>query len=102
MNPEKELLDTTGWKILTLNTKESYFRDIVSGVQKKEHRKLKFSTLNKYTYVEDGKRWLKKFDAIRFQVGYHRDRESALVEIVDAVYDAKKQVVTGTLGLLNF
>ena len=99
-NPEKETIDTTGWKILTLNIKESYFRDIVSGIKKEEHRKLKPSTLNRYTFVEDGKRWLKKYNAIRFCVGYHKDRESALVEIVDAAYDFNKQVVTYSLGIV--
>ncbi|MFA7042755.1 MAG: GIY-YIG nuclease family protein [Bacteroidales bacterium] len=97
-NPEKETIDTTGWKILTLNIKESYFKDIVSGVKKEEYRKLKTSTLNRYTFVDEGKRWLKKYDAIRFFVGYHKDRESALVEIVNAAYDYEKQVVTYSLG----
>ena len=43
-------------------------------------------------------RWLKKYDAIRFFVGYHKDRESALVEITDAVYDFEEQTVVYSLG----
>jgi len=99
-NSEKETIDTTGWKILTLNIKDSYFRDIVSGIKKEEYRKLKPSTLNRYTFIDEGKRWLKKYDAIRFFVGYHKDRESALVEIVDATYDLERQVVTYSLGVV--
>ena len=59
---------------------------------------LKPSTINKYTYQDEGKRWLKKYDAIRFFVGYHKDRESALVEITDAVYNFEEQTVAYSLG----
>ena len=101
-NPDKGIVDTTGWKILSLNIKESYFRDIVSGVKKEEHRKLKPSSMNKYTFVEEGKRWLKRFNAIRFHVGLHKGSESALVEIEDTVYDSEKQEITYTLGMIHF
>lgn len=100
VNPDKETIDTTGWKILTLNIKESFFKDILSGIKKEEYRKLKPSTLNKYTFVEEGRRWLKKYDAIRFYVGYHKDRESALVEITDATYDYNNQAITYSLGFI--
>ena len=67
------------------------------------HRNLLFfllspSTINKYTYQDEGKRWLKKYDAIRFFVGYHKDRESALVEITNAVYNFQEQTVAYSLG----
>jgi len=95
---DKESIDTTGWKILTLNIKEIYFKEIIAGTKKEEYRKLKPSTINKYTFIEEGKRWLKKYDAIRFYVGYHKDRESALVEVTDATYSYDEQTVTYYLG----
>ena len=95
---ENKTIDTTGWKILTLNIKENYFKEIVAGTKKEEYRLLKTSTINKYTYQDEGKRWLKKYDAIRFFVGYHKDRESALVEITDAVYNFEEQTVAYSLG----
>ncbi len=97
---ENKTIDTTGWKILTLNIKENYFKEIVAGTKKEEYRLLKPSTINKYAYQDEGKRWLKKFDAIRFFVGYHKDCESALVEITDAVYKFKDQAVVYSLGRL--
>jgi len=97
-NTEKKSIDTTGWKILTLNIKEIYFKEITAGTKKEEYRLLKPTTINKYTYLEDGKRWLKKYDAIRFFVGYHKDRESALVEVTDTVYKYDAQAVIYYLG----
>lgn len=95
---ENKTIDTTGWKILALNIKETYFKEIVAGIKKEEYRLLKPSTINKYTFQDEGKRWLRKYDAIRFFVGYHKDRESALVEITDAVYNFKEQMVVYSLG----
>jgi hypothetical protein len=97
-NAKKKTLDTTGWKILTLNIKEVYFKEIIAGEKKEEYRLLKPTTINKYTFLEEGKRWLKKYDAIRFFVGYHKDRDSALVEIIDASYDFEDQSVIYSLG----
>ena len=97
-NTEKKTIDTTGWKILTLNIKEIYFKEIIAGTKKEEYRLLKPSTINKYTYLDEGKRWLKKYDAIRFFVGYHKDRESVLIEIIDAVYNFEEQTVVYSLG----
>ncbi len=80
--------DTTGLKVLTLNIKKVYFDEIIAGTKKIEYRELKQATLNKYTYVDetDGKRYLRRYDALRLFVGYHQDRESALVQIVDTTY----------------
>jgi len=97
-NTEKKTIDTTGWKILSLNIKETYFKEIVAGAKKEEYRLLRPSTMNKYTYLDEGKRWLKKYDAIHFFVGYHKDREGALVEVTDAVYILEKQMVVYSLG----
>jgi hypothetical protein len=91
-------VDTTGWKILRLNVKEAYFNQIVDGTKKKEIRLLKPSTINQYTYWDEGKRWLKKFNAIQFMVGYHKSRKSVLVEVIDTKFDVDKQTIEFTLG----
>lgn len=96
----KPKFDTTGLKVLALNIKKIYFDEILAGNKDIEFRELKQTTLNKYTWVsnEDGKRYLKKYDAIRFYVGYNKDRASALVEVVDTTYDSKRRIVEYHLG----
>lgn len=102
-NENKEVktkFDTTGLKVLTLNIKKIFFDEIMKGEKDIEFRELKQTTLNKYTWLsnDDGKRYLKKYDVIRFYVGYNKDRESALVEIVDTTYDSKSRFVEYHLG----
>lgn len=77
--------NTEGLKVLTLNIKDVYFQEILKGDKTSEYREIKQTTINKYTYIDeaDGKRYLRRYDVIRFYVGYHRDRDSALVELVD-------------------
>lgn len=89
-------LDTTGMKILTLNIKKVYFDEIVSGSKKVEYRELKQTTLNKYTYLDesDGKRYLRRYDALRLFAG----RESALVQVTDITYN--EGVVEYHLGMI--
>lgn len=86
---KQSTFDTTGMKVLTLNIKKMYFDEIMSGEKKIEYRELKQTTLNKYTYLDesDGKRYLRRYDALRLFVGYHKDRESALVQITDITYN---------------
>ena len=97
---EKSTFDTTGMKVLTLNIKKIYFDEIMSGTKKIEYRELKQTTLNKYTYVDeaDGKRYLRRYDALRLFVGYHKDRESALVQVTDTTYT--NGIVEYHLGLI--
>lgn len=97
---EKQTFDTTGLKVLTLNIKKEYFDEIMRGEKKIEYRELKQTTLNKYTYLDetDGKRYLRRYDAIRLFVGYHKDRESALVQVEDITY--YQGVVEYHLGLI--
>lgn len=82
---KQSTFDTKGLKILTLNIKKVYFDEIINGTKKIEYREIKQSTINKYTYVDesDGKRYLRRYDALRLFVGYHKDRENALVKVVD-------------------
>jgi len=97
---EKSTFDTKGMKVLTLNIKKIYFDEIMSGAKKIEYRELKQTTLNKYTYLDesDGKRYLRRYDAIRFFVGYHKDRESALVQVKDITYN--EGIIEYHLGLV--
>ena len=96
----KSTFDTTGMKILTLNIKKEYFDEIMSGEKKVEYRTLKQTTLNKYTYLDegDGKRYLRRYDALRLFVGYHKDRDSALVQVTDTVYN--EGIVEYHLGMI--
>lgn len=79
---------TSGMKVLTLNIRKEFFDAIINGSKKIEYREVKQTTLNKFTYVDeaDGKRYLRRYDALRLFVGYHKDAESALVQIVDTTF----------------
>ncbi len=102
--PEKEdskpTYDTTGLKVLTLIIKQEWLNEILAGRKTIEYRQMKQSQIGKYTWVsnEDGKRYLTKYDLIRFYVGYSKDRQTALVEITDTTYDAENQLVEYHLG----
>lgn len=98
-NPEMQCLEkrlvkntstfnTAGLKVLTLNITKMYFDEIMSGDKTIEYREVKQTTINKFTYIDeaDGKRYLRRYDVIRFFVGYHKDKDSALVEIKDITY----------------
>lgn len=97
---KSEKLNTEGWAILSLIIKNVYFKEILSGEKRIEYRDLKESRINTYTWVEQGTgiRYLKQYDALRLYVGYHKDRESALVEVVDITYNAEAKVVEYHLG----
>lgn len=81
--------DTTGMKVLNLNIKKVFFDQIIKGEKKTEYRELKQTTLNKYTYIDeaDGKRYLRRYDALRLYVGYRKDRENALIQVIDTTYN---------------
>lgn len=90
--------DTTGMRILTLNIKKVYFDEIIKGTKKTEDRVIKQSTIKKYTYVDesDGKRYLRRFDALRLNVGCQHECESALVQVIDTTF--AEGIVTYHLG----
>ncbi len=96
----KSTFDTSGLKVLTLNIKKALFDDIMKGEKKIVYRELKQTTLNKYTYLDesDGKRYLRRYDALRLFVGYNKDSESALVQVKDITYN--EGVVEYHLGLM--
>ena len=85
-------------KVLTLVIEKAFFEEFVSDVKTEEYRSLKQNTLNKYTYVDeaDGKCYLRRFDVIRFYVGYHSDRDNAVVQVLDTTYE--NGLVTYHLG----
>ena len=80
--------DTQGMKVLTLRIKQLYFDEIVRGAKRIEYREVKQTTLNRYTYVDqaDGKRYLRRFDALRLIVGYRATGDQALVRVVDTQF----------------
>ena len=92
--------DTKGMKILMLTIKKVFFDEIIRGNKKIEYRELKQTTLNKYTYIDesDGKRYLRRYDALRLYVGYQQDRDSALVQVTDTTYN--HGIVEYHLGLI--
>lgn len=96
----KSTFDTSGLKVLTLNIKKVFFDEIIKGEKKIEYRELKQTTLNKYTYLDesDGKRYLRRYDALRLFVGYNKDRESALVQVKDITYN--EGIVEYHLGMV--
>lgn len=81
-------------KILTLIIKQKYFDEILSGKKTVETREIRHNNFKKYCELdeegyalfdeENGVFVPKKYDAIRFYVGYNKDRATALVEVKDA------------------
>lgn len=78
-------------EILTLIIKQKFFDEILSGKKKQEFREIRPNTQKKYCQLDaegycvekDGELQPKHYDAIRFFVGYSKDRASALVEVKD-------------------
>ncbi len=93
-------IDTSGLKILTLTTKDVYFDEILKGHKQRETCKIKPTTVNKYTYIDpsDGKRWLRPYDAIRFQTGDRSGHKNALIEVTNIEFDKDSDSVIYSLG----
>lgn len=81
-------------KILSLIIKQKYFDEILAGTKTQEFRENRPNTFRKYCELDEEGYALfdeekgifvpKQYDAIRFFVGYQKNRQSALVEIKDA------------------
>lgn len=81
-------------KVLNLIIKQIYFDAIIAGEKKQEFREIRPSSEAKYCELDeegfakyDEEKGIfvpKKYDAIRFFVGYKKDRASALVKVNDA------------------
>lgn len=79
-------------KVLNLIIKQKYFDAIMAGRKVQEFREVRPTTIKKLLELdeegyekedEDGLSIPIKYDAIRFFVGYSKDRDSALVEVTD-------------------
>ena len=67
--------------ILTLIIKQKYFDEIIAGTKKNEYREIRPHNAKKYV-VEQGENVAPvKYDAIRFYVGYNKNRATALFAI---------------------
>lgn len=73
-------------KVLQLIIKQNFFDEIIKGAKKQEFREVRPTTQKKYVVLdeEDAITDIIQYDAIQFFVGYNKDRDSALVEVVDA------------------
>ena len=80
-------------KILNLIIKQVYLEQIIAGTKRQEFREIKPTTEKKYIELdaegyaienEYGNSIPIHYDAIRFFVGYNKERDSALIEVVDA------------------
>ena len=80
-------------KILNLIIKQKYFDSIMCGQKVQEFREVKPTTIKKLLQLDDDGYEIVdenenaqpiKYDAIRFFVGYNKDRDSALVEVKNA------------------
>ena len=96
-------------KILTLIIKQTYFDQILSGEKTQEFREVKPTTYKKLLELDEngfekedefGNAIPIAYDAIRFYVGYNKDRDSALVEGKEAYtemfIDDNNQLITYT------
>lgn len=82
-------------KVLNLIIKQKFFDEIIKGTKKQEFRDVRPTTEAKYLQLaedgenyevdEDGYPSTIKYDAIRFFVGYNKNRDSALVEVKDSI-----------------
>lgn len=78
-------------KTIDLIIKQKWFDAILSGEKKEEFREIRPNTMKKYCQVDEEGFVIEKdevlqpvhYDAIRFFVGYAKDRASAIVEIKD-------------------
>lgn len=93
-------------KILKLIIKKKFYDQIISGEKKKEYREITPNTEKRYCELDedgyckeiDGRFVPRHYDAIRFYVGYNKDRETALVKVTGAeIYlleDENNEIIT--------
>lgn len=98
-------------KILNLIIKQKYFDAILDGSKVQEFREVKPTTIKKLIQLdedgyeiedEDGNSLPIEYDAIRFYVGYNKNRDTALVEVKDAYteyfVDENNEPITYEIG----
>lgn len=74
---------------LTLIIKQRYFDEIIAGTKTEETRELRPKSERKYVVIDEEGAIVDiiKYDAIRFFVGYNKDRDSALVKVNNALIE---------------
>lgn len=79
---------TAGLKVLTLCVRKALFESYVAEAEKSHCIPLKQSNVDKFTYIDegDGKRYLRRYDAVRFFEGYTKEERCALIAVKDIVY----------------
>lgn len=97
---KESAFNESGLKVLSLSIKQKYLDEIVSGTKTIEYRELRQTNMNKYTYIDDadGKRYLRRYDALRLSVGRGKYSNSALVEVTNITYNADESMVEFHLG----
>lgn len=98
-------------KVLNLIIKQRYFDAILAGRKVQEFREVRPTTIKKLLQLDedgyeiedaDGNAQPIKYDAIQFYVGYNKDRDSALVEVLGAhceiFVDANGEPITYEYG----
>lgn len=90
-------------KILNLIIKQKYFDAIMAGRKVQEFREVRPTTIKKLLQLDEegyevedeyGNAQPIKYDAIRFFVGYNKDRDSALVEVESAYCEILSTMTT--------
>ena len=80
-------------KVLNLIIRQKYFDAILAGRKVQEFREVRPTTIKKLLQLDEegfeiedveGNAQPIKYDAIQFYVGYNKDRDNALVEVVGA------------------
>lgn len=97
---QKPTFDRTGWKILSIKTKKTTLDSILDGRVKIVECDLKQSTVNRYTYMDEaeGKRYLKRYDAVQLYLHSKNLAPNALVQVTAITHDKGK--VTYHLGTI--
>lgn len=98
-------------KVLNLIIKQRYLDAILAGRKVQEFREVRPTTIKKLLQLDeegfeiedaDGNAQPIKYDAIQFYVGYNKDRDSALVEVVgthcEIFVDDNKEPITYEYG----
>lgn len=98
-------------RVLTLIIKQQYFDAILEGRKVQEFREVRPTTIKKLLQLdeegyeledEEGLSIPVEYDAIRFYVGYNKDRDTALVEVQSAysemMVDDDGQLITYEYG----
>ena len=93
--------DTRGLKVLKLTIGNYDLQQILKGKKVSDKRNITQTSLTKFTYIDeaDGKRYLRRYDAIRFVSGRGSHEETVLAQVNKITFEAPKTVIYG-IGLI--